>query len=82
MIITKSELAEELHVSPSRITQYARRGMPIRADGRCDLERCCRWVVKNIDPLNEGYGSAGSIARSHASEWVWLLERRAKREAS
>jgi phage terminase Nu1 subunit (DNA packaging protein) len=70
-VLTKSEFAEELHVSCPRVSQFVKRGLPVRRDGRVDLERACAWVVENIDPWGEG-----SVARSHANEWLWLLRRR------
>jgi hypothetical protein len=73
-ILTKSELAEELHVSCPRVSQFVKRGLPVRRDGRVDLERACEWVVENIDPWGEG-----SVARGHASEWLYLLRRQRAR---
>jgi hypothetical protein len=85
MILKKSELAEELHVSCSRVTQFIQRGMPVRVDGRVDLRPACEWVVNNLDPHNEGMGENGSVARAHASELLAILDlsaarRRAPRE--
>ena len=68
MIVSKSELAEELDVSPARITQYVRTGMPVRPDSKIDLRQACRWLVDNLD-------SGSGRARGHANEWLHLLNR-------
>ena len=69
MIISKSELAEELGVLPARITQYVRTGMPVRPDGKIDLLKAVRWLCDNLDSSNAG------PALGHAKEWRHLLSR-------
>jgi hypothetical protein len=78
ILLSKSELAEELGVHATRVSQFVRRGMPVRSDGKCNLERCCRWVMDHLDGDNNTDG--GSRARSHAGEWLYLLQRRRARE--
>jgi hypothetical protein len=74
-ILTKTELSEELHISQPRVTQLIKRGMPTRSDGRIDTMQACEWIIRNLDEWREN----NSIARSHASELLWLLRRRAER---
>jgi phage terminase Nu1 subunit (DNA packaging protein) len=69
MIISKSELAEELDVSPGRVTQYIQRGMPTLPNGKVDLLKACRWLCDNLDSSNAG------PALGHAKEWRHLLSR-------
>jgi hypothetical protein len=56
-ILTKSELAEELTVTRGRVSQFISMGMPVRHDGRVDLEERCRWILDNLDPTNADRGS-------------------------
>jgi phage terminase Nu1 subunit (DNA packaging protein) len=72
MIVTKSELADELGVSRPRISQFVALGMPVRLDGRVDLQSACEWVLDNLD-------SEGGRARGHAREWLLLLGRHENR---
>ena len=61
MIISQRELAGELSVSPSRVTQYT---LP---NGKIDLLRAVRWLCDNLDSSNVG------PALGHAREWLRLL---------
>ena len=48
MLLLKSELAEEFHVTRARISQLVRRGLPVRAAyQRIDLELAAQWVLAN-----------------------------------
>jgi predicted transcriptional regulator len=47
-VIRKSELARRLGVSRPRVSQYVALGMPVRDDGRIELERACEWVLGTI----------------------------------
>jgi hypothetical protein len=67
MIISQRELAGELSVSPSRVTQYIQRGMPTLPNGKIDLLRAVRWLCDNLDSSNAG------PALGHAREWLRLL---------
>jgi hypothetical protein len=46
--VRKSELARRLVVSRPRVSQYVALGMPVRDDGRIELERACEWVIDNV----------------------------------
>jgi hypothetical protein len=70
-ILSKAELAEELRVTRGRISQLIGRGMPVRFDGRVDLEDACRWIVDNLDPTN---ADRGSRAWREAREWVRIFD--------
>ena len=78
VLLSKIDLAEEFGVHVSGISQYVRRGMPVRADGKCNLEQCCRWVMSNLDPFNNN--DEGSKARGHANEWLAIFRLRRSRE--
>jgi len=68
MLPTKKELAEELGVSPPRISQLSRKGCRFRVDGKIDLKVACR--VGNLGPTD---GDGGSSVYSNAREWLFLL---------
>ncbi|SER58285.1 hypothetical protein SAMN05216548_12710 [Faunimonas pinastri] len=43
-VITKAALAAELRVSKPRISQYCKRGLPVRGDGKIDREAALNWI--------------------------------------
>lgn len=45
--VSKSQLAESLGVSRPRISQYVAAGLPVRADGRVDLDAAMAWLREN-----------------------------------
>jgi hypothetical protein len=72
MIVTKSELADEPGVPRPRISHFVAFGVPVRLDGRVDLQSACEWVLDNLD-------SEGGRAPGHAREWLLLLSRHENR---
>lgn len=48
-IITKAVLAERLGVSRARVSQMVARGLPVREDGKVDLEQAAAWVQSHTD---------------------------------
>ena len=77
-VLTKAALAKELEVTRGRISQLIGQGMPVRPDGRIDLEDACRWIVGHLDNTNGDYGSP---AWRRARDWVQLFDRRRVRRA-
>jgi hypothetical protein len=67
-LVTRSELAAELHISRPRFSVLVDRGLPVRADGKIDLERACRWIIDTLDD--------GGRARIHAREYLHICELR------
>jgi len=47
-VVRKSELARRLGVSRPRVSQFVSLGLPVRDDGRVELERACEWVLDNV----------------------------------
>jgi len=60
-IISKSALAAELGISPARVSQYLKSGMPERADGRLDRETALSWIAANI-PGGDDPGRGAALA--------------------
>jgi hypothetical protein len=74
-ILRKSELADELGVSRSRISHFVTAGMPVLPSGKVDLEQACYWIVNNIDPYNFGFDlESGSEAYRSAKNILAELE--------
>lgn len=48
-IITKAELAARLGVSRPRISQLVAQGLPVREDGRVELEPALSWIAEHTD---------------------------------
>ena len=49
-ITTKAGFSRLLGVSKPRVSQYVAMGLPVRADGRLNLDEALRWVRENIVP--------------------------------
>jgi phage terminase Nu1 subunit (DNA packaging protein) len=47
--VTKAAFARTLGVSRSRVTALAKRGLPIRSDGKIDLPAALKWVRENVE---------------------------------
>jgi hypothetical protein len=59
--ITKSELAQTLGVSRSRVSQYVKCGMPVEPDGRIDEAAAAAWVKTNVVPEDGGWGQSSRL---------------------
>jgi hypothetical protein len=78
VLVTKSELAQELGVSRGRISQLVARGLPIEPRGRVNLELACYWVLSHLSPQCE-LNTESSSARWNARQIVSLMERARQR---
>lgn len=47
-VITKSDLARRVSVSPGQVTHWIAAGMPVRDDGRLDAEAVFAWIRSNL----------------------------------
>jgi hypothetical protein len=47
-VVRNSELADRLGISRPRVSQFVALGMPVRSDGRVDLESAAEWVLNNV----------------------------------
>lgn len=48
--VSKSQLARERGISPGRVSQYLREGMPMRSDGSLSRSACAAWIDTHVDP--------------------------------
>lgn len=66
-IITKAALADELSISRARVSQYVKRGLPVRSDGRLNRADALNWLKWNALGLNSfedrGVNRAGRLAK-------------------
>ncbi len=63
MLLSKAGLAVKLGLSKSRISQYIRRGMPVRLDGSIDEGKAVEWIKRTIRPMAGGWGPGLSEQR-------------------
>ena len=54
-VITKAELARELDLSPPRISQLCKLGLPVRPDGKLNRAEVLAWMKGNVDPSRGGW---------------------------
>lgn len=55
---TKTEFAARVGLTKARISQLIGQGLPVRADGKVDVEAGLAWMEKNLDPSRRGKGGA------------------------
>jgi transcriptional regulator with XRE-family HTH domain len=60
--LTKSELAERLGLTRSRVSQLVAQGLPVEPDGLVDAVEAARWVLDNL------YGLKAAPTRQAARE--------------
>lgn len=48
--LKKADFARLAKVSPGRVSQMVRDGLPVEADGRIDVARGTLWIQENVDP--------------------------------
>jgi hypothetical protein len=46
-ITTKSALAAELRITKPRVSQYVKRGLPVRKDGKLNRDQALNWLNQN-----------------------------------
>src|SRR5215203_7147122 len=46
-VISKAELAAELGISRARVSQYCKRGLPQRSDGKLNRVVALEWITEN-----------------------------------
>lgn len=57
--VSKAEFARSLGVTAPRVSQYVKRGLPVLASGKVDLEIATRWVSENHHHVDR-FGDRGS----------------------
>jgi len=96
--ITKSGLATRLGVSKARISQYVSHGLPVRDDGRLDLDEALAWIeshgqlqghfpdrgVRRVERIKTGKPSNKTNARASikSMETVDYTAARGRRESA
>jgi hypothetical protein len=73
LLVTKSELAQELGVSRGRVSQLIARGLPVQPDGKINLELACHWTLGRVTPECE-LNTENSRCRWNARQVLDLLE--------
>ena len=74
VMISKSELAQELGVSRGRVSQLIARGLPVEVAGKVDLELAALWILDHVTPECE-LNTENSRCRWNAREIITLMER-------
>jgi hypothetical protein len=70
--VTKSRLAELLGVSPSRVSQYFRAGLPVLSSGRVDPEAARAWLAANVAGRGDRAPSVPAADTRERPAGAWL----------
>lgn len=60
--LTKSAFAREVGLSPGRVSQMVKDGLPVEANGKIDPERGRGWMRANIDPRRSALRPGRAVA--------------------
>lgn len=63
-VTTKAALAAELGITKARVSQYVKRGMPVRSDGKLDRESAVKWISDN----HPDYGRERQVGVKRAND--------------
>jgi predicted transcriptional regulator len=66
--LTKTAFAKHLGLSPSRISQYIRAGMPTRWNGLVNIADGERWIRRRIRTARNKWSDRGRL-RLYASDY-------------
>jgi hypothetical protein len=74
--VSKSDFARHLSVSPGRVSQYIKAGMPVRWNGTVNIERAERWIRKHVKRTHNGWMDRGcwQVEFRHDREELAALE--------
>ena len=56
--LTQAEFAVRMGITPGRVSQMKRSGLPIGADGRLDLDEAVSWCKLNLNPARRRVAQA------------------------
>lgn len=59
---SKTAFAARVGLTKGRISQLVAEGLPVRPDGRIDVEAGLAWMERNLDPSRRNKGGAPSVA--------------------
>ena len=74
-VVSKAEFSRRLGVSKARVSQYLADGLPVRPDGRLDLDRASAWVRANV--ANTEANGYAPLGHDHARERSRLMRAKA-----
>lgn len=60
--LSKSAFAREVRLSPGRISQMIKDGLPVEPDGTIDIARGKIWIQENIDPRRSAAQPQGKFS--------------------
>lgn len=60
--LSKSAFARVANISPGRVSQMIKAGLPVEPDGKIDIARGKIWMQENIDPRRSAAQSQGRFS--------------------
>ena len=64
---TKTEFAARVGLTKGRISQLVAEGLPVRPDGRIDVDAGLAWIENNLDPGRRNKGGSPSVTGKSAT---------------
>ena len=61
---SKSAFAARVGLTRGRISQLIAEGLPVRADGRIDVDAGLAWIEDNLDQARRGKGGGGATGKT------------------
>ncbi|NJO53788.1 MAG: DNA packaging protein [Bacteroidales bacterium] len=60
--VSKSAFARIVNVSPGRVSQMIKQGLPVEPDGKIDIARGKIWIQENVDPRRRAAQPQGKFS--------------------
>ncbi len=76
--LSKSAFAKLVAVSPGRVSQMVKQGLPVEADGKIDVARGKLWIAENINPTRAASQAKGPTLFGEERQKASLTEERAR----
>ncbi len=64
---TKSAFAARVGLTKGRISQLVAEGLPVRRDGKIDVDAGLAWIENNLDPARRNKGGAAAVTAKSAT---------------
>lgn len=75
-LVSKAEFARRLSVTPARVSQLLKQGLPVTEDGRIPAREAMAWVRRSILPQNGAVPTSGESDLGDAKLRLTLAQAR------
>lgn len=74
--LSKSGFAKKIGITPGRVSQLIKQGLPVDADGKIDVARGRIWVAENVNPVRSAAQKQDALPFTQESQQTSLTKER------